>query len=187
MLRARIDGMVDALNGAWSSSTSQELATLAPLARTMAEAACTELGGRPLFAAHAELPWPDEGAGHAGVVGGDADPRAPRRRPHRRARRRRRGAVRSVGVAVHLRRRTARDRCRGTRKWPDDEWAAAVESLASRGLGHRRRAARPTTAARGSPRSKRRTDELAQRTGRARSASTPRPRWPRPRCPWRKR
>src|SRR3954451_20538045 len=39
---------------------SAELAEAASLARTAAEVACERPEGRPLFAGHASLPWPDE-------------------------------------------------------------------------------------------------------------------------------
>ncbi len=39
---------------------SPELTEAATLARRAAEAACERLDGRPLFAGHAALPWPDE-------------------------------------------------------------------------------------------------------------------------------
>jgi hypothetical protein len=39
---------------------SPELAEAAALARTAAEVACEQPEGRPLFAGHASLPWPEE-------------------------------------------------------------------------------------------------------------------------------
>ena len=58
ILKARNDGMVNALQ-ATVEIELRDLATLAPLARAMAEAATNDIGGRPLFAAHASVPWPE--------------------------------------------------------------------------------------------------------------------------------
>ncbi len=128
---ARLDGMVDALSGALQFDL-EGLALLAPMARTMAEAACLEIGGRPLFAAHAELAWPEEGAAMQAWWA------ATLIREHR-------GdghiaALVDAGVAPcealvlqSVYAKVPRELLQSTRKWSDDEWATAVESLASRG------------------------------------------------------
>ncbi len=132
VLRARIDGVVDALNGLVKLDV-QDLKTLAPLAKTMADAATFDLGGRPLFAAHASLDWPDGGApmtawwastlirehrgdGHiAALVDAGIAPCEAL-------------VMQSVYTAI------PRQTLQMTRNWPDDEWGAATEALASRGL-----------------------------------------------------
>jgi hypothetical protein len=111
---------------------TSELAEAAALARRAAEAACAHVEGRPLFAGHASLPWPDEdhlvlwhaqtllreyrGDGHiaalvsAGLSGLEA-------------------AITHVATgdvpgAVLV----------STRAWPADEWDAGVEGLRARGI-----------------------------------------------------
>jgi hypothetical protein len=108
-----------------------EVAEAAELAREAAHAAAGHAAGRPLYAAHAALPWPDEphlalwhaqsvlrelrGDGHvalltaAGLTGCEA--------LHVHA------ATGDVPLAA----------LRLTRMWPDDEWEAAGESLRARG------------------------------------------------------
>ncbi|MEY2425410.1 MAG: hypothetical protein QOI61_982 [Actinomycetota bacterium] len=131
VLRARTDGMVDALAAA-SAIDLEPLATLAPLARTMAEAACGDIGGRPLFAAHTAVPWPEAGAamqtwwaatlirehrgdGHiAALVDAGVGP-----------------CEALVLQATYT--GMPRETLQGSRNWPDHEWQAAVDSLASRG------------------------------------------------------
>ncbi len=132
VLRARIDGVVDALNGMVKLDV-QELKTLAPLAKTMAEAATSDLGGRALFAAHAALDWPEGGApmkawwastlirehrgdGHvAALVDAGIAPCEAL-------------VLQSTYTAI------PRQTLQMTRNWPDDEWSAATDALASRGL-----------------------------------------------------
>jgi hypothetical protein len=109
-----------------------ELAEAATLARRAAETACAHVEGRPLFAGHASLPWPDEdhlvlwhaqtllreyrGDGHiaalvtAGLSGLEA-------------------AITHVATgevpgAVLV----------STRAWPADEWDAGVDALRARGI-----------------------------------------------------
>ncbi len=131
LTHARIDGMVNALMSAVPLDL-ELLATLAPLARTMADAACLELGGRPLFAAHAELPWPEEGPalqawwaatlirehrgdGHiAALVDAGVSPCESL-------------VLQSVYANV------PREVLQTSRQWSDDDWDTAVASLASRG------------------------------------------------------
>ncbi len=129
--RARLDGMVDALTSAVQLDL-EALKLLSPLATTMAEAACGELGGRPLFAAHAEQAWPEEGAAMQAWWA------ATLIREHR-------GdghiaALVDAGVApceaLVLQSTYAgvpAELLQSSRKWSDDEWSAATETLASRG------------------------------------------------------
>ncbi len=108
---------------------SPEMAEAARLARRAAEACTPE--GRPLYAGHASLDWPDEphlvlwhaqtllreyrGDGHiAALVGAGLDA-AEALITH--------GASGVVGMDVLKR----------SRAWPDDEWNAAAERLRSRG------------------------------------------------------
>ncbi|HVT78735.1 MAG TPA: hypothetical protein VHD87_16970, partial [Acidimicrobiales bacterium] len=131
VLRARLDGMVDALS-AMVEVDLEAVALLAPLARTIAEAVSNDIAGRPLFAAHAELPWPEEGAaiqawwaatlirehrgdGHiAALVDAGIGPCEAL-------------VLQSTYTAI------PRETLQGTRNWPDDEWALGVESLIERG------------------------------------------------------
>ena len=134
VLRARLDAADAALSRAFSAleDAADAVAEAAELARRAAESACEQLPGRPLFAAHAALPWPDEphlvlwhaqtllrefrGDGHvnalvvAGVTGLDALVLH--------------AATGDVPVRFLLR----------SRGWTSDEWAAAVDGLRSRGL-----------------------------------------------------
>ncbi|MFC8614970.1 hypothetical protein ACFT9M_00930 [Micromonospora purpureochromogenes] len=134
VLRARLDAADAALSRAFSAveDAAVTVAEAAELARRAAESACEQLPGRPLFAAHAALPWPDEphlvlwhaqtllrefrGDGHvnalvvAGITGLDALVLH--------------AATGDVPVRFLLR----------SRGWTSDEWAEAVDGLRSRGL-----------------------------------------------------
>ncbi|MBQ0896941.1 hypothetical protein KBX37_28265, partial [Micromonospora sp. U56] len=134
VLRARLDAADAALSRAFSAleDAADVVTEAAELARRAAESACEQLPGRPLFAAHAALPWPEEpqlvlwhaqtllrefrGDGHvnalvvAGVTGLDALVLH--------------AATGDVPVRFLLR----------SRGWTGDEWAAAVDGLRSRGL-----------------------------------------------------
>ena len=133
ILEARVDSADRALRRSVPDAIgSSDLSEAATLARRAAEVACEHLDGRPLFAGHASLPWPDEshlvlwhaqsllrefrGDGHiaallaAGLSGVEA-------------------AITHVATgevpgAVML----------ATRDWPADEWAAAIEGLQARGI-----------------------------------------------------
>src|SRR5205807_804888 len=59
VLGARLDAADAALRRVLGDAVgASEMARAANLARTAAEAACAQLAGRPLFAAHAQLDWP---------------------------------------------------------------------------------------------------------------------------------
>lgn len=133
ILEARVDSADRALRRSVPDAIgSADLSEAATLARRAAEVACDHLDGRPLFAGHASLPWPDEshlvlwhaqsllrefrGDGHiaallaAGLSGLEA-------------------AISHVATgevpgAVML----------ATRDWPADEWAAGIEGLQARGI-----------------------------------------------------
>ena len=132
ILEARLEAADAALRRALGDRVdAPEMARAAALARTAAEAATEEIEGRPLFAGHARLPWPDaphlvlwhaqsllreyRGDGHiaaltaAGLTGVEALV------VH--------AATGEVSASV----------LKATRAWPDDDWAAAVDSVRSRG------------------------------------------------------
>jgi hypothetical protein len=133
MLAARMDAADAALRrGLGDAVHSPEMAEAAGLARRAAESAAAWLQGRPLYAATAELPWPDEphlqlfhaqtllrefrGDGHvatlltAGVSGLEA-------------------------MILQVAAGPADPRfLRVTRGWRREQWAAAADGLRSRGL-----------------------------------------------------
>jgi hypothetical protein len=103
----------------------------AGLARRAAQAACTHLSGKPLFAGHASLPWPDDpllALWHAQTL------------------------LREFRGDIHIAALTAegidgcealvthaatgditREILQGSRAWSDDQWDTAVESLRAKG------------------------------------------------------
>jgi hypothetical protein len=133
MLDARLSAVDDSLRRAFGPDLlgAPELADGAEMLRRAALAACDHLEGRPLFAAHAALAWPDEphlvlwhaqtllrefrGDGHIaalvteGLSGLDA--------------------LISHAASGDV----PRAALQATRAWSDDEWAAAVASMAERG------------------------------------------------------
>lgn len=111
---------------------SKEMVEAAGLARRAAEAACEHPEGRPLFAAHAALPWPDEahlalwhaqtlldewrGDAHAAVLVAE-------------------GLTGLDALVTYA--ATGEEKIqflRATHGWPDDQWQAAVEGLRGRGV-----------------------------------------------------
>ncbi|HEX4906881.1 MAG TPA: hypothetical protein VFU93_15625 [Acidimicrobiales bacterium] len=111
---------------------SPELAEAATLARTAAEVACERPEGRPLFAGHAALPWPDEPhlvLWHAQTLlrefRGDAHVAALTLQ----------GMSGLDALVCHAASGDVpADTLRTTRAYSEDEWAAGVESLARRGI-----------------------------------------------------
>lgn len=111
---------------------SAELAETAELVRRAALVACEHLQGRPLFAGHASLPWPDEphlvlwhaqtllrefrGDGHVAVLMLEGLTGIEALVSH--------AASGDVAASV----------LRATRAWDGAAWASAVEGLAARGL-----------------------------------------------------
>jgi len=134
MLAARLAAVDDSLRRAFGPEmlASAELADGAEILRRAALVACERPEGRPLFAAHAALPWPDEphlvlwhaqtllrefrGDGHIsalvveGLSGLDA--------------------LVSHAASGDV----PRAALQATRAWSDDEWTAGVESMTARGL-----------------------------------------------------
>ena len=132
VLDARLDVADAALRRVLGDAIgSAEISQAAGLARLAAEAAGERPEGRPLFAGHADLPWPDEdhlvlwhaqsllreyrGDGHvsllcsAGLTGAEA-------------------------LVVHAATgEVTVGALRSTRAWPDADWNEAVESVRSRG------------------------------------------------------
>jgi hypothetical protein len=134
MVEARLSAVDAALTRGLGAAVlaSPEVAEAAELARKAAEAATAWPHGRPLFAAHAELPWPDEphlvlwhaqtllrefrGDGHvatlvaAGISGIEA-------------------------LVLHVATGQADERfLRVSRGWRREAWTAATDGLRSRGL-----------------------------------------------------
>jgi hypothetical protein len=110
---------------------SPEVEEAAGLARRAAEEACEHLSGKPLFAGHASLPWPDDPL----VVLWHAQ-----------------SLLREFRGDIHIAAMTAEgiDGCealvthaasgditrkmlQGSRVWSDDQWDAAVDSLRAKG------------------------------------------------------
>jgi hypothetical protein len=130
LLRARLEAADAMLRRILDEATaSPEMSEAADLARPAAESCTPE--GRPLYAGHASLPWPDEphvvlwhaqtllreyrGDGHiAALVAAGLD--APEALITH-------GATGTVGMDV----------LQNSRDWPDDEWQAAADRLRSRG------------------------------------------------------
>lgn len=134
MLTARLNAVDSSLRRAFGDEVleSIELAEAAGLTQRAAMVACEHPEGRPLFAGHSSLPWPEEphlalwhgqsllrefrGDGHIaaltleGLSGLDA------LITH----------AASGDVAAAL--------LQASRSWSDDEWAAGIDSLASRGI-----------------------------------------------------
>ncbi|HET9731755.1 MAG TPA: hypothetical protein VFP54_03680 [Acidimicrobiales bacterium] len=132
VLAARMEAADGALRGALGDAVgSQELGRAAILARVAAEVAGERPEGRPLFAGHAALPWPDED--HLALWHAQTLLREFRGDGHI-------AALTVAGLsgleALVLHAATGEIPVRGlraTRAWPDDAWDEAVESLRSRG------------------------------------------------------
>jgi hypothetical protein len=134
VLAARLDAVDASLRLAFGDEllASRELADAAIQLRRGAEVACAHPEGRPLFAGHAQLPWPDEphlvlwhaqtllrefrGDGHIAALTIEGLSGLEALISHAAS-----GDVPAAGL-------------RATRAWSDDEWAAGVEALVERGL-----------------------------------------------------
>jgi len=132
ILGARLDAADAALRRALGDAVgASEMARAASLARTAAEAACAQLAGRPLFAAHAQLDWPAEphlvlwhaqtllreyrGDGHIAALTSS-------------------GLSGVEALVVHAATgEVPADVLRSTRAWSDEQWADAVDSVRLRG------------------------------------------------------
>ncbi len=132
LLKARLEGADAALRRlAPDSIGSPEVKEAAGLAREAATAACDHLEGRPLFAGHAALDWPDvdhlvlwhaitllrefRGDGHIAALTIEGLTACEALVIH--------GATGEVPATV----------LKTSRAWPDDEWAEAEERVRSRG------------------------------------------------------
>ncbi|AEV86246.1 hypothetical protein ACWT_5229 [Actinoplanes sp. SE50] len=109
-----------------------EIAEAADLARTAARHASTMPHGRPLFAAHAGLPWPT--APHLVLFHAQMLLREFRGDGHL-------AALLSAGISglesvvLHVASGEIEERfLRGTRGWKREQWAAAADALRARGL-----------------------------------------------------
>ncbi|YCK41961.1 SCO6745 family protein [Actinomadura sp. ATCC 39365] len=131
VLQARLEAAAEALRRA----AVHELPDLVPvltLARRAAEAACDHPQGRPLFAAHAALPWPDDpllqlwhaqtllrefrGDGHVATLLAE-------------------GITGLEALVLHAASgEVAKPFLTMSRAWPPDQWAHAETALRTRGL-----------------------------------------------------
>jgi hypothetical protein len=133
LLAARVAAAGAAIRNAAGDGmpSPQDIEEAAGLARTAAEEACQHLSGKPLFAGHATLPWPDDPLlvlWHAQTL------------------------LREFRGDIHIAAMTAegidgcealvchaasgdigRQALQSSRAWPDDEWDAAVGSLQAKG------------------------------------------------------
>jgi hypothetical protein len=133
LLEARLEAADRALRRALGEALADPgLAEAARLARRAAETACEHPEGRPLFAAHAALPWPDDPhlvLWHAQTLlrefRGDAHVAALLLE-----------GLRGIDALVtHAAGgEVPAEVLRTTRGWSEDEWAGAVEDLRGRGL-----------------------------------------------------
>lgn len=131
LLEARLDAADHALHRGLGELAA-DVSELAALARIAAERACESPQGRPLFAAHASLPWPDEpllvlwwaqtllrefrGDGHLAALLLE-------------------GLSGIEALVVHAASgEVPAEGLRRSRAWSESEWAAAVEGLRSRGV-----------------------------------------------------
>jgi hypothetical protein len=127
-----VDRMLRRMLGA-EAVASAELRRAADLARRAAERACERPEGRPLFAGHAALDWPSEHEPHLVLWHAQALLREFRGDAHI-------AALTVEGVsgvqALVLHAATGEISStvlRSSRKWPRDEWAAAVDGLRQQG------------------------------------------------------
>ena len=133
-MTARLSAVDSSLTRAFGAEVldSAELGEAAGLTQRAAMVACERLEGRPLFAAHASLPWPEEphlvlwhgqtllrefrGDGHIAALTLEGLSGLEALVSH--------AASGDVPATV----------LQASRSWSDDEWAAGVEGLALRGL-----------------------------------------------------
>lgn len=134
MLDARLRGVDEALRAVLGTETvsSPEVAEAAELARTAALAACEHTIGRPLFAGHAGLEWPDDpllvlwhgqtllrefrGDGHIIALAAE-------------------GVSALEALVLHAAMgEVQRATLQSSREVSDEDWATTIESLHARGL-----------------------------------------------------
>ena len=133
-LDARLSGVDAALRSVWSDEmlASSEFKQVVTMLRQAAEVACEHPEGRALFAAHADVPWPDEahliawhaqtllrefrGDGHIAMLVAE-------------------GLSGIEALITHAASGDIpADLLQKSRAWSDDEWAAGVLGLQARGL-----------------------------------------------------
>lgn len=129
----RLSAVDAGLRRAWGGAVdTPEIRELADILRAAAERACESPEGRPLFAGHASLRWPDEphlalwhaqtllrefrGDGHIAALVSEGLSGLEALVTH--------GASGDVSAKVLA----------SSRAWSEDEWAGAVEGLVSRGI-----------------------------------------------------
>jgi len=135
MLDARQEAADRALTRAFGEAlASAELAEAARLARQAAEEACLHPEGRPLFAAHAALPWPDDSEPHLVLWHAQTLLREFRGDAHV-------GALLLEGLSgieALVSHAAAGDVpaevLRVSRAWSEEDWSTAVDGLRARGL-----------------------------------------------------
>ncbi|HEY3833139.1 MAG TPA: hypothetical protein VGO03_12660 [Acidimicrobiia bacterium] len=117
-----------ALPGGWDA---QHMQSAAELARHAAEAACEHPEGRPLFAGHADLPWPDEP--HLALWHAQTLLREFRGDGHI-AELSTRGISGIEALVLHAATgEVPRAALQATRRWDDASWNATVDALVARG------------------------------------------------------
>jgi hypothetical protein len=131
VLDAQLTGIDRALQRAFTSLDEGIVKEALGLLRPVAEAASEHVEGRPLFAGYASLPWPEEphlalwhahylvrefrGDGHIAVLTAD-------------------GITGIEALCIHIAQMPMMGPIfRQSRAWTDDEWAATIDSLRSRG------------------------------------------------------
>ncbi|HKH04876.1 MAG TPA: hypothetical protein VKA65_06925 [Acidimicrobiales bacterium] len=135
VLDARTAGADLALRRSFGEAlAAPDLVEAAGLARRAAEAACARPEGRPLFAAHAVLPWPSPDTPHLVLWHAQTLLREFRGDAH----------VAALlleglsGIEALVSHAASGDVpaevLRTSRAWPEDDWAAAVDGMRSRGL-----------------------------------------------------
>jgi hypothetical protein len=134
ILQARLEAVDLSLRRAVGDEAiaSDEMREAAQLARKAAEAAAERPQGRPLFAGHVSLPWPEEPhlvLWHAQTLlrefRGDAHIAALLLE----------GLNGIEALVIHAASGEVPEAIlQSTRAWPDDDWSAALERLRSRGL-----------------------------------------------------
>ena len=134
MLTARLNAVDTSLSRAFGDEMlhSVELAEAAGLTQRAALIACERPEGRPLFAAHAALPWPQ--APHLALWHGQTLLREFRGDGHIAAL-----TLEGLsGVEALISHAASGDVpaavLKATRSWNEDEWQAGIEALAARGL-----------------------------------------------------
>jgi hypothetical protein len=135
LVDARLEAADMALRRVFDGALARpELADAAGLARRAAEAATERPEGRPLFAAHAALPWPPAGEPHLVLWHAQTLLREFRGDAHVAALLLE-GLSGIEALVTHAASGDVpADVLRVSRAWPEDAWGAAVEGLRARGV-----------------------------------------------------